>query len=85
VLLYTYGLIERRDRDLDAGRAQLRDAVSECATLPLEELCDEVLERLVPGGPEDDVALVAIRPASPRSPRPRPGRVGPERVPPTVP
>jgi hypothetical protein len=29
--------------------------------LPLEELCDELVERLVHGRPEDDVALVALR------------------------
>jgi hypothetical protein len=40
---------------------RLRDAVTELAHLPLEELLDAVLERLVDGHPEDDVALVAVR------------------------
>jgi serine phosphatase RsbU (regulator of sigma subunit) len=61
VLLYTDGLIERRDADLDAGLVRLRDTVLELAGLPLEELLDEVVERLVHGRPEDDVALVAVR------------------------
>jgi serine phosphatase RsbU (regulator of sigma subunit)/PAS domain-containing protein len=61
VLLYTDGLVERRDADLDAGMVRLRDAVTELAHLPLEELLDAVLERLVDGHPEDDVALVAVR------------------------
>ena len=61
VLLYTDGLVERRDADLDAGLVRLRDSLLELAHLPLEELLDEILERLVQGRPEDDVALVAVR------------------------
>ncbi|RBY97339.1 PAS domain S-box protein [Blastococcus sp. TF02-8] len=61
VLLVTDGLIERRDSDLDAGMAQLTAAVAELAALPLADLCDEVIDRLVSGRPEDDVAVVAIR------------------------
>jgi serine phosphatase RsbU (regulator of sigma subunit)/PAS domain-containing protein len=83
VLLYTDGLIERRDADLDDGLVRLRDAVHELADRPLEEMLDEVLERLVHGRPEDDVALVAVR--LHRQDRPRPPEAGPNRVPPTVP
>jgi serine phosphatase RsbU (regulator of sigma subunit) len=83
VLLYTDGLVERRDSDLDAGMIRLRDAVMELAHLPLEELLDELLERLVHGHPEDDVALVAVR--LHRQDRPRPAEAGPVRVPPDVP
>jgi serine phosphatase RsbU (regulator of sigma subunit) len=61
VLLYTDGLIERRDADLDGGLVRLRDALLELADRPLEEMLDEVLERLVHGRPEDDVAVVAVR------------------------
>ncbi len=61
VLLYTDGLIERRDADLDAGMVRLREALIELADRPLGELLDEVLERLVHGRPDDDVALVAVR------------------------
>ena len=61
VLLYTDGLVERRDRDLDDGVRRLRSAATELAGRPLDELCDELLELLVQGRPEDDVALVAIR------------------------
>jgi serine phosphatase RsbU (regulator of sigma subunit) len=61
VLLYTDGLIERRDADLDDGMVRLRDAALELAGRPLEEMLDELLERLVHGRPEDDVALVAVR------------------------
>jgi hypothetical protein len=83
VLLYTDGLVERRDADLDAGMIRLRDAVIELADLPLEELLDELIERLVHGRPEDDVALVAVR--LHRQDQPRPAEAGPNRVPPNVP
>jgi serine phosphatase RsbU (regulator of sigma subunit) len=83
VLLYTDGLVERRDADLDAGMVRLRDAVSELADLPLEKLLDELIERLVHGRPEDDVAVVAVRLHA--QDRPRPPEAGPNRVPPTVP
>ena len=49
VLLYTDGLVERRDRDIDAGTAELRPACSaSCAELPLEELCDRRAGAAVP-------------------------------------
>jgi serine phosphatase RsbU (regulator of sigma subunit)/PAS domain-containing protein len=83
VLLYTDGLVERRDADLDAGMIRLRDAVIELADLPLEELLDELIERLVHGRPEDDVALVAVR--LHRQDQPRPAEAGPNRVPPNMP
>ena len=83
VLLYTDGLIERRDADLDEGIVRLRDALIELADRPLDELLDELLERLVDGRPEDDVALVAVR--LHRQDRPRPAEAGPTDVPPNVP
>ncbi|MGY1744746.1 SpoIIE family protein phosphatase [Blastococcus sp. SYSU D00695] len=83
VLLYTDGLVERRDSDLDAGIRRLRETLAELAHLPLEQLLDEVLERLVDGRPEDDVALVAVR--LHRQDRPRPAEAGPNRVSAVVP
>ncbi|MBY3551829.1 SpoIIE family protein phosphatase [Modestobacter lapidis] len=83
VLLYTDGLFERRDRDLDEGMSRLRAAAHELAGLPLDDLCDQLIDRLVEGTPDDDVALVAIR--LHRQDRPRPAEAGPQRVPPTVP
>jgi len=61
VLLFTDGLVERRSEDLDAGLERLRTLVGTLATRPLTELCDELVEQLVHGRPEDDVALVAVR------------------------
>jgi serine phosphatase RsbU (regulator of sigma subunit) len=61
VLLHTDGLVERRDRDLDAGTAELLAVLRSCASLPLEELCDRVLAHLFLPDAEDDVALLAVR------------------------
>nr|WP_281371891.1 PP2C family protein-serine/threonine phosphatase [Modestobacter versicolor] len=61
VLLYTDGLVERPGSDLDAGVARLQRSAAELVHLPLEELCDRLLEQLVDGHPADDVALVAVR------------------------
>ena len=61
VLLYTDGLVERPGSDLDAGVGRLHQLATELAHLPLEELCDRLLDGLVDGRPADDVALVAVR------------------------
>jgi PAS domain S-box-containing protein len=82
LLLFTDGLIERRDSDLDEGLTSLREAVRDLGEAPLEMLCDVVLSRLVPGEMDDDVALVAVR-AYPED-RPRPAEAGPNRLPPGV-
>ncbi|NEK56753.1 SpoIIE family protein phosphatase [Geodermatophilus sabuli] len=82
VLLYTDGLIERRDSDLDGGMDRLRTAAAELADRPLDELCDQLISRLVQTRPEDDVALVAIR--LHRQDRPRPDEAGALSVPATA-
>ncbi len=63
VLLHTDGLVERRESTLDEGTAALADHLADLAASPLEELCDALLARMLPGRPQDDVALVAVRPA----------------------
>ena len=85
VLLYTDGLVERRDKGLREGMAQLRDTLEELARLDLtlDELCDEVIARMLPPHPADDVALVAVR--LHRQDRPRPPEAGPNNIPPDVP
>lgn len=82
LLLVTDGLVERRTSDLDAGIAALREAVRDLGAVPLEELCDTLLARLVPEPGSDDVALVAVR-AYPED-RPRPPEAGPNRLPPGI-
>jgi PAS domain S-box-containing protein len=83
ILLYTDGLVERRDQPLAEGLVRLRDTLMELGRLPLEELCDRILERLLPARRSDDVALVAVR--LHRQDRPRPPEAGPNRVPDVVP
>jgi PAS domain S-box-containing protein len=61
VLLYTDGLIERRGSTIDDGIARLVDQLGELAGKPLEELCDALLEGMLQGTPQDDVAIVAVR------------------------
>jgi PAS domain S-box-containing protein len=62
VLLYTDGLVERRDVALEARLAALADAAAR-APAGLEGLCDAVLAGVVGEHmPGDDVALLAVRP-----------------------
>ncbi|MEU9662002.1 SpoIIE family protein phosphatase [Streptomyces chartreusis] len=59
--LYTDGLIETRERDVDASHALLCDALSSPSD-SLDETCDRVLHALLPpGGVADDVALLLAR------------------------
>jgi serine phosphatase RsbU (regulator of sigma subunit) len=61
VLLYTDGLVERRDSVFDAGLDRLVEQLRALADRPLDEMCDALLDRLLQGTPQDDVALVAVR------------------------
>lgn len=59
--LFTDGLVEARDRDVDEGLEILSRVLAEHRR-PLEELCDRALEALLPGGPAaDDSALLLVR------------------------
>ena len=61
VLLYTDGLIEHGRTGLDEGIAELAAAAHELAGLPVDQLCDQLLARLLPDHADDDVALLAVR------------------------
>ena len=61
VLLYTDGLVERRGESLDVGIDRLGRALRDHLALPPERLADQLLESLVPGGAQDDVALLVFR------------------------
>jgi serine phosphatase RsbU (regulator of sigma subunit)/PAS domain-containing protein len=63
LLLYTDGLVERRGQSLDEGLARLSEVLAELTRqdMPLEVLCDQLLQAMLPERPEDDVALVAVR------------------------
>ncbi len=58
--LYTDGLIESRDRDIDLGFDRLRQALTRKEP-SLETACDNVLKAVLPDRPADDVALLIAR------------------------
>ncbi|HZC72662.1 MAG TPA: GAF domain-containing SpoIIE family protein phosphatase [Jatrophihabitans sp.] len=59
LLLYTDGLVERRDSTIDEGLQRLVDATT--ATHP-EALCRVLMQRMIGGYvPSDDIALLAAR------------------------
>jgi len=59
LLLYTDGLVERRDRHLDDGLAELKATAQTLAGAPVHELCNVLLARLAPQS-ADDVCLLAV-------------------------
>jgi serine phosphatase RsbU (regulator of sigma subunit) len=74
LVLYTDGLVERRGEDLDDGLRRLLDAAQQHGELPLDALCDALIDA-VDGDGDDDVALIAVR-AFPED-EPRPAEAGP--------
>ncbi len=83
VLMFTDGLVERRDEDLDTGLSRVEKVADALRDEPLQDLADELLSTLVPGAPDDDIALLAVR-LHPQD-RPRPAEAGPVVVPRNVP
>ncbi|MGW8952538.1 SpoIIE family protein phosphatase [Streptomyces sp. NPDC055709] len=60
LVLYTDGLVEDRDRDIDEGLELLRCVLARNGRTP-EETCRAVLDAMLPERPGDDVALVVAR------------------------
>jgi serine phosphatase RsbU (regulator of sigma subunit) len=60
LLLYTDGLVERRDQSLIEGMAMLREAAADLLDADVGALCDALLARMAPR-PTDDVCLLAVR------------------------
>ncbi|MFG2831439.1 SpoIIE family protein phosphatase [Streptomyces sp. NPDC048434] len=61
IALFTDGLVEARNRDVDEGLDILGRVLSEHRR-PLDELCDQALAELLPDGPAvDDSALLLVR------------------------
>ncbi|MEV5123938.1 SpoIIE family protein phosphatase [Streptomyces decoyicus] len=62
LVLYTDGLIERRQEDIDVGLARLAEALTRHRGADAETLADALLvDLLPPGGATDDAALVVVR------------------------
>jgi serine phosphatase RsbU (regulator of sigma subunit) len=62
VLLYTDGLIERRDEPLDVSLARLLSHVAAAKGLAPEDLLDAILAaREESGSTGDDIAMVAVQ------------------------
>ncbi|GAB2585426.1 SpoIIE family protein phosphatase [Streptomyces capparidis] len=61
IALYTDGLIETSDQDIDVGLERLSNALAAQPGLPLEQLCQAVLDTLLTSAPSDDVALLLAR------------------------
>lgn len=59
IALYTDGLIETADRDIDVGLGLLRDALRPATDL--EQACDDVLRTVLTRHSDDDVVLVLAR------------------------
>ncbi|MFF2623295.1 PP2C family protein-serine/threonine phosphatase [Oerskovia jenensis] len=68
LLLYTDGLVERRDVPLRAGLDHLPGIVEEVVRSSPDDLLDALLARLVPRTREDDVALVSVEVLAPDGP-----------------
>ncbi|MEV6327589.1 SpoIIE family protein phosphatase [Streptomyces sp. NPDC051909] len=60
LVLYTDGLIEARDQDLDQGMARVAGALR-AMDRPLDAVCDELLAGLPEGPAQDDVAVLLAR------------------------
>jgi hypothetical protein len=58
--LFTDGLVEGVDHDVDHGIERLARALA-AGGISLEETCDEILRLLLPEAPEDDIALLLAR------------------------
>ncbi|MCX4547073.1 SpoIIE family protein phosphatase [Streptomyces sp. NBC_01565] len=61
LLLYTDGLVERRNRDIDAAIAQLATLLAHHGHQPLTELLRLISDQLADPAPADDIAMLALR------------------------
>ena len=61
LLLYTDGLVERRDQDLDHGMARAATALAEGRALSPGALAEVLTDQLLADAPDDDVAFLVYR------------------------
>ncbi len=77
LIFYTDGLVERRTESLDVGLDRLAALAPTIATTPVDDLADALLDAMLTGAREDDVAVLVARAAHP------PGSTGSSRRRPT--
>ena len=61
LLLYSDGLVERRDEAIDDGFERLKAAAVRHRELPVEEFTDAVIADLAEGTQTDDIAVLVVR------------------------
>ncbi|UYQ60776.1 SpoIIE family protein phosphatase [Streptomyces peucetius] len=61
LVLYTDGLVEHRERDLDAGLEMLRSVLAGRPDRTPEETCEAVFDAMLPASRRDDIALMVAR------------------------
>jgi anti-sigma regulatory factor (Ser/Thr protein kinase) len=63
LMLFTDGLVERRDEPIDHGIEHVAEILMDTSSLPVNDVADVVLRELAPEeGYDDDVAIVVCRP-----------------------
>ena len=68
LLLYTDGLVERREESIQVGLDRLLRVAAGHESSDVDELCDHILASLIESDHvADDIALVAMRPLPPRA------------------
>jgi PAS domain S-box-containing protein len=65
LLFYTDGLVERRTEPLDTGLDRLAVAFQSSGRGPSSSLCGEIIDRMLPSAPADDVVVMAVQPLDP--------------------
>jgi PAS domain S-box-containing protein len=61
IVLYTDGLVDRRDVEVGEGLERLREAAANKVGMDIDQLCGVLLDALVPADASDDVAILAAR------------------------
>jgi serine phosphatase RsbU (regulator of sigma subunit) len=61
LIMFTDGMIDIRQEDVDAGRARLTATLEAHRGRSADELADAIMAAMVDGHPADDVALLAVR------------------------
>jgi sigma-B regulation protein RsbU (phosphoserine phosphatase) len=61
LVLCTDGLIEQGRTGIDEGITRLVDQLGTLRDVGLDALCDALLDRIVPGRADDDIAVLAVR------------------------